>query len=885
MTLRTKVVDIEIGNADPAKPVAEGLTGYHRARALVRLYGRPVAMLDMPVSSGGVVTASTLRAHLNAFPQTGLLQTAIANALSRPWKETAAVESVRRFNQRTPLVTVVVCTRNRTKDLAICLDGLLEIDYPNLDLLVVDNASSDDSTEQLVRDHYPQVRYAREPRPGLDWARNRAIIEARGEILAYADDDVKVDPGWVKAFVDVFLQSPDVMCIAGLVVPYELEAEGQLYFETYGGFGRGFTRRWCRVDRFTPGSAGKWIGTGQFGTGANMAYRKSVFDDIGMFDPALDVGTVTNGGGDIEMFFRVIKLGHTLVYEPNAVVRHRHRRTLAELKKQLTDNSSYFAYALRSARAFPDEARTIFRQSAYWFFQHCIKKTIGSIRRPNRFPIDIRINEAKASVTAMFRYDKAKIKAAEILAQYGPQTTEELELYHPQPSASRKSRDAVAVRILAIDDGVTLGIADVADYAATRLYVELRGELIGTVTIANEYADVSVLRLRDEISVQLGVALARLKSDSPGFAEEGVASTAAVPVMSATGLATASLNPPVGLTQPLPLNVTVSIVIPTADRPAALGACLESIVAQKSDRPVEIIVVDNRPESGATAPVASRFPGVRVVNEPRTGLSYALNAGIVSSRGEIIATIDDTSTAPVDWLERLLMPFTRDDVMFVGGGTLPKSLESGAQRLNDSLMPFSSDLKAAEITGRWMRESKYPVRVWQLGSFANAALRAELVRNEAVGLVDEALGPGSPCGGGEAEQFVYKVLAAGFTAQYYPSAYIIQQPADSMPAIEARAFEASKGHAAACLTVWQQFRDIRIWEHLLYRQPRMDIAMLLRSLVLRKGVPPGIALSVLKGRLSGALALWMSLGRVQRLGRTLAASSLIELAPDNRPSA
>ena len=63
-----------------------------------------------------------------------------------------------------------------------------------------------------------------------------------------------------------------------------------------------------------------------------MAYRKSVFDQIGFFDPALDVGTVTNGGGDLEMFFRVLKHGYTLVYEPKAIIRHRHRREYADLK-------------------------------------------------------------------------------------------------------------------------------------------------------------------------------------------------------------------------------------------------------------------------------------------------------------------------------------------------------------------------------------------------------------------------------------------------------------------------------------------------------------------------------------------------------------------------
>ena len=94
-----------------------------------------------------------------------------------------------------PLVTVAVCTRDRTDDLARCLDSLSCLDYPALEVLVVDNAPSSNATERLVRTRYPNWRYVCEPRPGLNWARNRAIIESSGEIIAYTDDDVVVDPG------------------------------------------------------------------------------------------------------------------------------------------------------------------------------------------------------------------------------------------------------------------------------------------------------------------------------------------------------------------------------------------------------------------------------------------------------------------------------------------------------------------------------------------------------------------------------------------------------------------------------------------------------------------------------------------------------------------
>src|SRR4029077_1964328 len=127
--------------------------------------------------------------------------------------------------------------------------------------------------ERLVSTRGSRVRYVREPRPGLDWARSRAIAEARGDIIHYTGDAAVVDRGWARALAAVFVEAPEVMAVTGLVVPYELETEAQWLFEEYGGFGRGFERRWCRVSRRTGERAAReYGGLGQFGTGANMAF-------------------------------------------------------------------------------------------------------------------------------------------------------------------------------------------------------------------------------------------------------------------------------------------------------------------------------------------------------------------------------------------------------------------------------------------------------------------------------------------------------------------------------------------------------------------------------------------------------------------------------------
>ncbi|MCP5100972.1 MAG: glycosyltransferase family 2 protein, partial [Chloroflexi bacterium] len=94
-----------------------------------------------------------------------------------------------------PSITVIVCTRDRAGQLAGCLDALQAQNYPQFEIVVVDNASCTDATARLAAKR--QVRYVREDRPGLDWARNRGIESARHEIVAFTDDDARPAINWL----------------------------------------------------------------------------------------------------------------------------------------------------------------------------------------------------------------------------------------------------------------------------------------------------------------------------------------------------------------------------------------------------------------------------------------------------------------------------------------------------------------------------------------------------------------------------------------------------------------------------------------------------------------------------------------------------------------
>jgi GT2 family glycosyltransferase len=305
-----------------------------------------------------------------------------------------------------PSVTVAVCTRDRPDDLARCLDALQRLDYPGLEILVVDNAPATAATEQLAAAR-AGVRYVREPRPGLDHARNRALAEARGELLAFTDDDVVPDPSWVTALAGVFRQDPRVGAVTGLVLPLELETEAQRLFERYRSFARGGAR--VRAEAVGEGPVAERYGmTGSFGTGANMAFRRRVLHELGGFDPSLGAGTPTRGGDDLDIFFRVLKAGWALVYEPAAVVHHRHRREMAELVNQIRDHGvSFSSYVVRGATLHPDERWAFARLWGRWAAKTCFR-----VVRPKSAPAApmrrLALAELEGLLRGLGRYPRAR---------------------------------------------------------------------------------------------------------------------------------------------------------------------------------------------------------------------------------------------------------------------------------------------------------------------------------------------------------------------------------------------------------------------------------------------------------------------------------------------
>ncbi|MFI1702232.1 glycosyltransferase [Streptomyces bobili] len=285
---------------------------------LVRRGGRPVATLLGRVPEGAdprAALTALARRHVDAGPEA--VPTAVPTAVT------------------VPFTSVVIATRERADRLAHALDSMLAQDHPDFEIVVVDNAPVTDATRLLVERKYAErVRYVTEPVPGLAVAHNTGLAAARGDVVAFTDDDVVADPHWLTELTAPFAADPGLGCATGLILPARLRTPAQVLLESHGGFAKGFTPR--TYDPAGPPADEPLFPftAGRFGSGANMAFRTGVLRAVGGFDPATGAGTLARGGDDLYGFVRVLAQGHRLRYTPRALVWHHHRETWQDLETQ-----------------------------------------------------------------------------------------------------------------------------------------------------------------------------------------------------------------------------------------------------------------------------------------------------------------------------------------------------------------------------------------------------------------------------------------------------------------------------------------------------------------------------------------------------------------------
>ena len=248
-------------------------------------------------------------------------------------------------------VAVIVATIGRIDTLDCCLSSLARLSRDRVEIIVVDNRPQERTRELVAgwtaRD--PRIRYVSEPRPGLSVARNRGIAETEADFVAFTDDDVIVDDGWLRWLIAPFADL-EVTVATGLVLPLKLETAAQKRFEQYAGFGKGYERRSydMRSNRAESRLLYPYWG-GMFGSGNSMAFRRAELLAAGGFDPSLGAGSIAQAGEDIDAMSSAILRGGRLTYEPRSLCWHEHRGDEAALRSQLFNYGAGFTATLTKA--------------------------------------------------------------------------------------------------------------------------------------------------------------------------------------------------------------------------------------------------------------------------------------------------------------------------------------------------------------------------------------------------------------------------------------------------------------------------------------------------------------------------------------------------------
>lgn len=216
-------------------------------------------------------------------------------------------------------ISACICTYNRDRFLYGALESLAKqnLKPSTFEVILVDNNSTD-QTPQLAgqfRRDYGDVsfHYFREQKQGLSHARNRAVQEAQGNLIAFIDDDAIADPAYLSNLITFFDNNPQVMAAGGKILPYFHPTNQAPAWLSYYLIGL--------LSCLDLGDEAKPFP--RYPIGCNMAFRKQVFDQVGLFDPRL--GRIKNslmGSEEKDLFVRVKEAGLPVYYVPQALVYH-----------------------------------------------------------------------------------------------------------------------------------------------------------------------------------------------------------------------------------------------------------------------------------------------------------------------------------------------------------------------------------------------------------------------------------------------------------------------------------------------------------------------------------------------------------------------------------
>lgn len=266
-----------------------------------------------------------------------------------------------------PEISVVVITRDRPRWLRRCLESLARQSRPPAEVIVVDSSHGRES--EAVAAAFPDVRYLRFPggRRGMPAARNLGIREARGEVVAFLDDDCEASPGWLEGLAAAY-RDPTVAGAGGRVVDPVITLGRIRRFLSSG-------EPWAEPDDGDPRPADV-----DFLQGGNMSFRREVLLAVGGFDPRY---TGSNYREETDLCFRLRRRGFRLVYVPDASVTHLRAPRADGIGRSADDPRREFYHARNQTYFVLKNYGLAVRPLALYVGRQTLERTLAAARRPS----------------------------------------------------------------------------------------------------------------------------------------------------------------------------------------------------------------------------------------------------------------------------------------------------------------------------------------------------------------------------------------------------------------------------------------------------------------------------------------------------------------------
>lgn len=255
-----------------------------------------------------------------------------------------------------PAISVLLCTRDRPEHVRRCVPAILTNSFRDFEIVVVDQSGTSETVSFLRSIGDTRLVAIHSRSRGLSRARNIAILASRAPLVAFTDDDCVCDEGWLEEVVLAFSEHPEVAGVFGRVLPWgDRSGEGLYCFHSV------IADEAERVVH-TVVPPHKHLGHGN-----NMAFRKTLFHDVGLYNPLLGAGARVRSGEDTDMAYRALRKGRTLMYTPRPLVYHNNWQTLE--KASLMDYAYivgfvavYGKYYLAGEKTAADAIRWRFRE-------------------------------------------------------------------------------------------------------------------------------------------------------------------------------------------------------------------------------------------------------------------------------------------------------------------------------------------------------------------------------------------------------------------------------------------------------------------------------------------------------------------------------------------